>query len=230
MTDAIITLLRVNKTYKGVAGNVRALVDASLEIAKGESTVVIGRSGSGKSTLLNVVSGIDRPESGELNIAGVPVHTLTETALARWRGRTIGIVFQSYQLIPSLSVLDNVLFPMDLVGVIERGSRRDRATKLLEQVGLLNKVDKFPNELSGGEGQRVAIARALANDPPIILADEATGNLDSKTGDQIYELFGRLKGEGKTLLVVTHERSREKDFDRVVHVQDGVLSSPKVLA
>lgn len=221
----MINLQQVNKTYKGTAGDVRALVDVNLTIAKGESVVVIGKSGSGKSTLLNVISGIDRPESGVLEIAGVNLQQLNEGQLSTWRGRAVGIVFQGYQLIPTLSALDNVLFPMDLVGVIAKSSRKERALKLLEEVGLADKAPKFPHELSGGEGQRVAIARALANDPVIILADEPTGNLDSATSDQVYLLFRQLKAQGKVLIVVTHEQNRETQFDRVIRVRDGQLFS-----
>lgn len=221
----MINLQQVNKTYKGTAGDVRALVDVNLTITKGESVVVIGKSGSGKSTLLNVISGIDRPESGVLEIAGVNLQQLNEGQLSTWRGRAVGIVFQGYQLIPTLSALDNVLFPMDLVGVIAKSSRKERALKLLEEVGLADKAPKFPHELSGGEGQRVAIARALANDPVIILADEPTGNLDSATSDQVYLLFRQLKAQGKVLIVVTHEQNRETQFDRVIRVRDGQLFS-----
>ncbi len=221
----MINLQQVNKTYKGTAGDVRALVDVNLTIAKGESVVVIGKSGSGKSTLLNVISGIDRPESGVLEIAGVNLQQLNESQLSTWRGRAVGIVFQGYQLIPTLSALDNVLFPMDLVGVIAKSLRKERALKLLEDVGLADKAPKFPHELSGGEGQRVAIARALANDPAIILADEPTGNLDSATSDQVYLLFRQLKAQGKVLVVVTHEQNRETQFDRVIRVRDGQLFS-----
>lgn len=221
----MINLQQVNKTYKGTAGDVRALVDVNLTIAIGESVVVIGKSGSGKSTLLNVISGIDRPESGVLEIAGVNLQQLNESQLSTWRGRAVGIVFQGYQLIPTLSALDNVMFPMDLVGVIAKSLRKERALKLLEDVGLADKAPKFPHELSGGEGQRVAIARALANDPAIILADEPTGNLDSATSDQVYLLFRQLKAQGKVLVVVTHEQNRETQFDRVIRVRDGQLFS-----
>ncbi len=219
----MIHLQKINKTYKGTAGDVRALVDVDLSIHKGESIVVIGKSGSGKSTLLNVISGIDRPDDGNLEIAGTKLRQLDESQLSKWRGRTVGIVFQGYQLIPTLSAVDNVLFPMDLVGVIRKSARRDRALKLLSDVGLGEKALKFPHELSGGEGQRVAIARALANDPPIILADEPTGNLDTSTSDQVYSLFRELRAQGKVLIVVTHEQNRESQFDRVVRVRDGQL-------
>jgi len=223
ISTKMISLKRINRTYKGQAGDVHALVDVNLEILRGESVGVIGKSGSGKSTLLNSISGIDRPDSGEIVINGSPLHSLNESQLSKWRGKNIGVVFQSYQLLPTLSVLDNIIFPMDLVKAIPPGERKARALKLLQHVGLEEKYKKFPNELSGGEGQRVAIARALANDPPIVLADEPTGNLDSKTSDQIYELFASLKKQGKVLMIVTHEQSRESAFDRVITVLDGIL-------
>ena len=219
----MIQLEKVNKIYKGMAGDVHALIDADLTIAKGESTVIVGKSGSGKSTLLNIISGIDRAETGEVIINGTPLHTLGENELSKWRGKNVGVVFQSFQLIPTLSALDNVLFPMDLVNIIPKKQRRERAKKLLTDVGLGDKVNKFPNELSGGEIQRVAIARSLANDPPIVLADEPTGNLDSKTGDQIYGLFQSLIEMGKNLVIVTHENVGSRNFAKCITIKDGEI-------
>jgi putative ABC transport system ATP-binding protein len=226
----MIHLKNINKTYKGIAGDVHALIDVDLELSRGESAAIIGKSGSGKSTLLNTISGIDRPESGELIINGTSLPTLSENELARWRGKNIGIVFQNYQLIPTLSAIDNILFAMDLVNVIKPSERRKRAIALLESVDLGTKSKKFPNELSGGEGQRVAIARALANDPPIVIADEPTGNLDSKTGEQIYSLFTDLRALGKNIIIVTHERVAERKFDQVITMQDGQLTKSQVFA
>jgi putative ABC transport system ATP-binding protein len=219
----MIQLEKVNKIYKGMAGDVHALIDADLTIAKGESTVIVGKSGSGKSTLLNIISGIDRAETGEVIVNGTPLHTLGENELSKWRGKNVGVVFQSFQLIPTLSALDNVLFPMDLVNVIPKNQRKERAKKLLAAVGLGDKVNKFPNELSGGEIQRVAIARSLANDPPIVLADEPTGNLDSKTGDQIYGLFQSLIEMGKNLVIVTHENVSSRNFAKLITIKDGEI-------
>jgi putative ABC transport system ATP-binding protein len=219
----MIQLKKVNKIYAGLAGKVHALIDADILIEKGESTVIIGKSGSGKSTLLNIFSGIDRCESGQVLINNVFLHTLSENELAKWRGKNIGIVFQNFQLIPTLSALDNVLFPMDLVNVIYKKERKVRAKKLLTDVGLEDKINKFPNELSGGEIQRVAIARALANDPPIILADEPTGNLDSITGDKIYQVFQSLIEMGKTIVIVTHENICKRNFSKVITIQDGKI-------
>lgn len=222
----MIELKKVNKTYKGLGGEVHALIEADLFIGKGESTVIVGKSGSGKSTLLNIISGIDRSERGEVLINHSALHTMGENELARWRGLTIGIVFQHFQLMPTLSALDNVLFPMDLVQVIPVKARKKRAIQLLSDVGLAEKAHKFPNELSGGEIQRVAIARALANDPPIILADEPTGNLDTQNGNRIYQLFQSLIQQGKTLVVVTHENISHRNFSKVVTIQDGSILNP----
>ena len=219
----MIQLDKVNKIYKGMPGDVHALIDADLTIAQGESTVIVGKSGSGKSTLLNIISGIDRAETGEVIINGTPLHTLGENDLSKWRGKNVGVVFQSFQLIPTLSALDNVLFPMALVNVIPKKQRKERAKKLLTDVGLGDKVNKFPNELSGGEIQRVAIARSLANDPPIVLADEPTGNLDSKTGDQIYGLFQSLIAMGKNLVIVTHENVSSRNFSKLITLKDGEI-------
>jgi putative ABC transport system ATP-binding protein len=223
----MIQLKKVNKTYKGMAGDVHALIDTTISIAKGESTVIVGKSGSGKSTLLNIISGIDRAESGEVIINDAALHTLNENELSKWRGKNVGVVFQSFQLMPTLSALDNVLFPMDLVNIIPKNKRKERAKKLLADVGLGDKVNKFPNELSGGEIQRVAIARALANDPPIILADEPTGNLDSKTGDQIYGLFQSLIDMGKNLVIVTHENVSSRNFAKLITIKDGEIIKTK---
>jgi putative ABC transport system ATP-binding protein len=163
-------------------------------------------------------------------IKGESLNTLNESRLAQWRGKNIGIVFQFYQLLPTLSAMDNVLFAMDLVSVIPANKRKERAAHLLDQVGLGHKLKKFPNELSGGEVQRVAIARALANDPPILIADEPTGNLDTATGNQIYHLFNRLSAQGKTLIIVTHENISERNFDRVIHITDGILQHENIPA
>ncbi|MFN8346982.1 MAG: ABC transporter ATP-binding protein [Spirosomataceae bacterium] len=220
----MIQLNSINKIYDGLAGKVHALKDVTLHIGKGESTVIIGKSGSGKSTLLNILSGIDRPQSGELVINGQNVMALNENQLARWRGKNVGVVFQFYQLLPTLSALDNIVFAMDMVNHIPKKERKQRALELLAEVELAQKAHKFPNELSGGEVQRVAIARALANDPPIIIADEPTGNLDSQTGEQIYALFQRLIAKGKNLIIVTHEDISKRNFDRVIVIRDGVLN------
>lgn len=217
----MIELRQVDKIYQSTAGEVHALQSVDLTINAGEHVVITGKSGSGKSTLLNVISGIDRPEQGEVEIENTLLNALNEGELARWRGRHVGIVFQFYQLFPTLSALENIRFAMELVGKISAKERIERAEELLDQVGLLDKARKLPSELSGGEKQRVAIARALANDPLLVVADEPTGNLDSKTTEQIDDLFLRLHHMGKTLVIVTHEDTRNKRFDRLIHIQDG---------
>ena len=224
----MIQLKKLTKTYQSLAGDVPALVHVDLHIQKGEFVVVIGKSGSGKTTLLNVIAGIDQPDSGEIIVNGTSIFPLKENELANWRGKNIGIVFQFYQLFPTLSALDNILFPMNLVNIIPKKERKSRAEGLLEQVGLADKIKKFPNELSGGEQQRVAIARALANDPPVLIADEPTGNLDSKTGEQVLQLFQKLNQEGKTMMMVTHAQLSENSFDKIIHIQDGQIEIPKM--
>ncbi len=223
----MILLKDINKTYEGAGGPVHALQDVDLSIAEGERVVIIGKSGSGKSTLLNVISGIDRPTSGEVSVKGMDLAHFSEGELARWRGTTIGIVFQFYQLLPTLTSLDNVLFAMDLVKKIPKRERRKKAGALLQEVGLGEKLTKFPNELSGGERQRVAIARALANDPSVIIADEPTGNLDSATGAQIDELFAHLNENGTTVITVTHAALQKDGYDHVIRIEDGRLHSER---
>jgi putative ABC transport system ATP-binding protein len=219
----MIHLQAVNKIYTGAGGDVHALKEVELSIGAGENVVVAGKSGSGKSTLIHVIAGIDRPSSGAVVVNKQHLNELRENELALWRGKNIGIVFQFYQLLPTLSAMDNILFAMDLVNKIPAGERKTKAERHLEEVGLSDKRRKFPNELSGGERQRVAIARALANDPTLLLADEPTGNLDSKTGDQIHQLFKTLNDRGTTLVTVTHADISGKTFDKVIHIQDGVL-------
>jgi putative ABC transport system ATP-binding protein len=189
----------------------------------GEFVAVVGKSGSGKSTMINMITGIDRPTSGEVWINGVPVHTLRENQIASWRGRTIGVVFQFFQLLPTLTVLENVMLPMDFCNLYTRRERPERAAYLLEQVDMISQMHKLPTAISGGQQQRAAIARALANDPPIIVADEPTGNLDSKTADAVFTLFTRLVDEGKTILMVTHDDELAHRVTRTVTIADGAI-------
>ena len=197
-----------------------ALHDVSLEIRAGEFVAVTGPSGSGKSTLLNLIGGIDKPDSGHVWVDGVEVNTLDENRLARWRGEKIGIVFQFFQLLPTLTAQENVMLPMELRNTFA-DHRRERAAQSLARVGLAERGAQLPSELSGGEQQRVAIARALANDPPILLADEPTGNLDSDTGQVVFELLAELHRAGKTIVLVTHEEALARRAQRVVRVRDG---------
>ena len=216
----LIFLRAVCKTYPAPGVPYRALSDIDLELSEGQFVAIVGKSGSGKSTLVNVITGIDRPSSGEVVVAGTPVHQLSQDRLARWRGRTVGVVFQFFQLLPSLTVAENVMLPMELCGTF--GARRARrARELLERVDIGAQVDKLPAALSGGEQQRAAIARALANDPPMLVADEPTGNLDSHTADAILRLFGDLAADGKTVLMVTHERDITRFSDRLITLVDG---------
>jgi putative ABC transport system ATP-binding protein len=185
---------------------------------------VVGKSGSGKTTLLNVLAGIDRPTSGTISVAGTPVHSLSESQLAEWRGRTIGLVFQFFQLLPTLTVAENVMLPMDFAKIIPAAERRSRALELLDRVGIREQADKLPASLSGGEQQRAAIARALANDPPILVADEPTGNLDEHTGTSVLELFAKLNADGRTVIVVSHARDISRYASRQVTLVDGRIA------
>jgi putative ABC transport system ATP-binding protein len=211
----------VAKTYPLSAGEVVAVDHLSLEIAQGEFVAVVGRSGSGKTTLLNLLAGIDRPTSGTVYAAGADLGSLSESGLAAWRGRNVGLVFQFFQLLPTLTVIENVMLPMDFARKIPVGERRDRAQHLLERVGIGDQADKLPATLSGGQQQRAAIARALANDPVLLLADEPTGNLDSVTADAVLGLFAELNSEGRTIVVVTHERDIRSIAGRQLTLQDG---------
>jgi putative ABC transport system ATP-binding protein len=211
----------VVKTYPLAAGEVVAVDRLSLDIAQGEFVAVVGRSGSGKTTLLNLLAGIDRPTSGTVRVADADLGSLSESGLAAWRGRNVGLVFQFFQLLPTLTVIENVMLPMDFARTIPVGERRDRAQQLLERVGIGDQADKLPATLSGGQQQRAAIARALANDPPILLADEPTGNLDSTTAEAVLKLFADLHADGQTIVVVTHERDIRSIAGRQVTLVDG---------
>ena len=219
--ETIIDLKQLVKTYETPSGPFTALQDINLRIQSGEFVAIVGKSGSGKTTLLNVIAGIDRPTSGEILVAGTRVDSLSESQLAEWRGRTIGLVFQFFQLLPTLTIVENVMLPMDFVEIIPAAKRRPKALELLEGVGIQDQADKLPAALSGGQQQRAAIARALANDPPILMADEPTGNLDEATRTSVLELFAKLNAEGRTVIVVTHERDISGYTNRQVTLVDG---------
>ena len=219
----LIELTNVTKSFQLASGTFQALKNVTLGIEKGKLVAVTGKSGSGKSTLLNILTGIDKPSSGSVHINGVRVDTLAESALASWRGKNIGVVFQFFQLLPTLTILENVMLPMDFCNSYPKKERKERAFKLLEQVNILEQADKFPSALSGGQQQRAAIARALANDPPIIVADEPTGNLDSQTANSIFELFALLTRSGKTVIIVTHEKEFSEFFETTIAISDGVI-------
>ena len=211
----------VLKTYPISAGEVTAIDHLSLEVEYGEFVAIVGRSGSGKTTLLNLLAGIDRPTDGSILVADADLGSLSESGLATWRGQNVGLVFQFFQLLPTLTVLENVMLAMDFAKKLPAAKRRDRAKHLLERVGIDDQAKKFPATLSGGQQQRAAIARALANDPPILLADEPTGNLDSVTAAAVLELFAELNSDGQTIVVVTHERDIRSIVGREVTLMDG---------
>lgn len=219
----LIDLNGVKKAYKTDAGLFMALKGIDLHVEAGEYVAIVGKSGSGKTTLINMITGLDRPTEGEILVSGEKVETLGENQLAIWRGRTIGVVFQFFQLLPTLTALENVMLPMDFCGTPAITERRDRAHELLHLMEIEEQADKLPAKLSGGQQQRVAIARALATDPPILAADEPTGNLDSKTAEAVFSLFERLTKLGKTILVVTHDADLARRATRQLHIADGLI-------
>ena len=226
--EQAIEVSDVVKTYPLGGGEFIAVDHLSLDVARGEFVAIVGRSGSGKTTLLNLLAGIDRPTSGTVQAAGADLGSLSESGLATWRGRNVGLVFQFFQLLPTLTVLENVMLAMDFVGKIPIGERRERAQHLLGRVGIADQADKMPATLSGGQQQRAAIARALANDPPILLADEPTGNLDSATADAVLALFASLNADGQTIVVVSHERDIRSIVGREVTLMDGRIVADEV--
>ena len=219
----MISLNHVSKTYETPAGKFAALKSIDLNIEAGQFVGIVGKSGSGKSTLLNMVAGIDRPSSGSVAVAGTEIHGLSENKLAHWRGRNVGFVFQFFQLLPTLTAAENVMLPMDFANSLAFRERRKRAVALLERVAVGAHADKLPATLSGGEQQRVAIARALANEPPLVLADEPTGNLDSVTATAILDLFRDMANQGTTVVIATHEADIARVIDRRVEISDGAL-------
>lgn len=225
----LIELSKVSKKYRNEAGEHTVLNTIDLLVNRGEYLAVLGKSGSGKSTLINMIAGIDSPTSGEVYVSGTAIHSLGENQAAIWRGRNVGIVFQFFQLIPTLTVIENVMLPMDFCNTFP-GERKERAMRLLDKVDLVRHADKFPTALSGGERQRVAIARALANDPPLLIADEPTGNLDSRTSESVYAIFDDLVAEGRTLVVVSHDQNISRKASRSIIIADGkIIESVKRL-
>ena len=219
----LIDVRQVVKTYHTAAGPFTALKGVDLRVSPGEFVAVIGKSGSGKSTLVNMITGIDRPSQGQVYVSGNPVHTLSEGRMAEWRGRHMGVIFQFFQLLPTLTAAENVMLPMDFCRMWKPRERPARAMSLLEQMSLADQAHKLPNTLSGGQQQRAAIARALANDPPLLMGDEPTGNLDSKTADMVFTLFADLVANGKTFIMVTHDVELARRIPRLVEVYDGEL-------
>ena len=219
----MIDLRDVNKYYKTAVGDFHALNSVDLQINAGEFVSIIGKSGSGKTTLLNMITGIDIPSNGEVWVNDTPVHKLSENKMARWRGKNLGVVFQFFQLLPMISVVENIMLPMDFCRTYPMRERYDRAMQLLELVELADHAHKLPAALSGGQQQRVAIARALANDPPVVIADEPTGNLDSKTAESVFTLFNDLVSKGKTIIIVTHDSALAKRAHRTALIADGEI-------
>ena len=227
----LIDLRDVVKDYVTDAGPFRALKSVSLEVDRGEFIAVVGRSGSGKSTLMNMLTGIDRPTSGQVVVGGTDLTRLGESRMAQWRGRTVGVIFQFFQLLPTLTVVENVMLPMDFAGLWTPTERERRAMDLLELVGLADQARKLPASTSGGQQQRAAIARSLANDPPIVVADEPTGNLDEVTAEEVFRLFQSLVDGGRTIVMVTHDSELAARTRRTVHmvdgrIDDGTLEAP----
>jgi putative ABC transport system ATP-binding protein len=220
---ALIRLDQVVKAYQTPAGEFLALRGIDLAIGRGEFVAVVGKSGSGKSTLINMITGIDRPTRGEIYIDNTAIHKLAEGPMAEWRGRNVGVIFQFFQLLPMLTVIENVMLPMDFCNMFKSSEREKRALHLLEQVDMADQAYKLPSEVSGGQQQRAAIARALANDPPLLVADEPTGNLDSKTADQVFHLFEQMVNQGKTILMVTHDEDLAHQVRRMITIADGQI-------
>ncbi len=217
----LIHLADVIKAFDTPVGRFVALDGINLTVDRGEFVSVVGKSGSGKSTLINMITGIDRPSAGEVWVDGTAIHHLKEGPMAVWRGKNIGVIFQFFQLLPMLSVVENVMLPMDFCNVYKPNERYDKAMELLELVDMTSEAHKLPSEVSGGQQQRVAIARAMANDPPVLAADEPTGNLDSRTAETIFQLFHSLVDQGKTIMMVTHDDDLAQRVTRTVTIADG---------
>lgn len=225
---ALISLEEVRKIYKTKAGPLEVLKGVDLQVDEGEFVAIVGPSGSGKSTLINMITGIDRPTHGEVYVADQRLTKMNENQVAKWRGRNVGVVFQFFQLLPTLTVIENVMMPMNYVGTY-KGQRRERAMELLEMVDLPDVADKYPSQISGGQQQRAAIARALSNEPKVLVGDEPTGNLDTVSAGLVFALFEELVSQGTTIVMVTHDKDLAGQVPRVVEVRDGqVLSSEEV--
>ncbi|KRE29402.1 ABC transporter ATP-binding protein [Agromyces sp. Soil535] len=229
-SEPVIRLRRVGKRYASAAGETVALRALDLDIEAGEFVSIVGRSGSGKTTLLNLLAGIDTPDEGEVHVGGRRVDELRGAELARWRGRTVGLVFQFFNLLPTLTVAENVMLPLDFARTTPPRARRRLAVDRLDDLGIAEHADKFPHELSGGQQQRAAIARAAVNSPPVLLADEPTGNLDTATGEDVLAQFGRLAASGTTVVMVTHERDVSAHATREVRLEDGAIVDDRQFA
>jgi putative ABC transport system ATP-binding protein len=220
----LITLKHVQKKYNTPAGKIEALKDICIQVEPGEFLGVIGKSGAGKSTMINMITGVDNLTDGEIWINDVAVHQLNQNQMALWRGKNIGVIYQSFELLPQISILDNVILPIDFCGSFQKRQAKQKAMELLEKMQIAEHAFKKPTMISGGQQQRVVIARALINNPPIIVADEPTGSLDSKTGETVIKLFEELITGGKTILMVTHDKSYQSRFTRVMQIADGIIT------
>lgn len=225
---SLIQLKNLSKNYETEAGTFPALKDITLNIGKGEFVAIIGKSGSGKTTLINMMTGIDRPTQGEVIIGGTPIHNMQTNKLAKWRGTNMGVIFQFFQLLPTLTAVENVILPMAFCKLYSRKERREQAMGLLKRVNMEEYADKLPATLSGGQQQRVAIARSLATDPAILIADEPTGNLDSKTAEEVFRLFENMVAAGRTIIMVTHDVDLAKRAKRSLTVADGLIINEEV--
>jgi putative ABC transport system ATP-binding protein len=224
--NAIVQLRDVVKAFPVGDSEITILHGISLDINKGEFVSIVGPSGNGKSTLLNMITGIDRPTDGEIIVTGKPVHAMSENELAKWRGTQVGIIFQFFQMLPSLSLVQNVVLPMEFAGLYKRSERQERAMHLLEMVDLADQAQKLPAMVSGGQQQRAAIARALATDPPLLIADEPTGNLDMKTAAQVFDIFLKLVEEQhKTMVMVTHDKQLANRVPRQIEIVNGIIAN-----
>jgi putative ABC transport system ATP-binding protein len=224
----VVSLENVGKVFRTKAGAFTALRDVNLVVGEGEFVAVVGPSGSGKSTLINMITGIDRPSSGEVFVVGERLTEMSENKIAKWRGRNVGVVFQFFQLLPTVTVLENVMLPMHYCGTY-RGQRKERALELLNLVEVGDVADKYPSQISGGQQQRAAIARALCNDPQLIVGDEPTGNLDTVSAGLVFALFEELVDQGKTIMMVTHDRELAGHIPRVEEVRNGMLVSQEAI-
>jgi putative ABC transport system ATP-binding protein len=220
----IVQVKDVVKSFWVGGGEVTILKGISFDVKKGEFVSIVGPSGNGKSTLLNMITGIDRPTDGQVVVTGREITKMSENQLATWRGEYVGIIFQFFQMLPALSLLQNVILPMDFANKYSAHERRERAMSLLETVGLADQAHKLPSMVSGGQQQRAAIARALATDPPLLVADEPTGNLDTRTATDIFDLFGELVTQGKTMVMVTHDKELARRVPRIVEIVDGRIT------
>jgi putative ABC transport system ATP-binding protein len=225
----IIEIRDVVKKFPVGNTEITVLKGISFDVGRGEFMSIVGPSGNGKSTLLNMITGIDRPSDGEVVVLGSEVHRMSENQLARWRGENVGIIFQFFQMLPALTLLNNVILPMDLAGRYSPRERRKRAMHLLDSVGLADQANKLPGMVSGGQQQRAAIARALANEPPLLVADEPTGNLDTASARMVFDMFGQLVDEGVTIVMVTHDKELASQVPRRIEILDGYVARDEYL-